>query len=361
LCVCSHLSPLANRVGVHIVQHRLEKRHALNTVRLLRLGLSRLSIHMLDANTRSAAMPRPELPPGTALLYPSDASVLLGAADPAPEHLVVVDGTWSHAKRIYRDNEWLQALPAVRLAPAQPSRYRIRVEPRQECLSTVEAVVAALRVLEPELQGTGTLLDAFDAMIDMQIAARGELAGRAQRKRPRQGAEEAVPPALTLDPSKVVATYAEAAPGRATWEQRHEAIRISAVRLDGSATFDALVVPRTAPDAHFCALLGIDASLPGAEPVASVMERFRAFCGPSAVLASWGPWTHRWLEVLCPEHERVLLKGVWANVSHAPVPDLCEVAESLGVGDERADVGGRAGERLGCTRALAAHLVGLCL
>jgi len=39
-------------------------------------------------------------------------------------------------------------LSHYRLAPAQPGRYRIRREPQLDYLSTIEAIVAALRILD---------------------------------------------------------------------------------------------------------------------------------------------------------------------------------------------------------------------
>ena len=64
----------------------------------------------------------------------------------APAHLVVIDGTWDQAHRVYRDNAWIRALPHYRLHPDAPSNYRIRREPRFECLSTLEAVAIAIRI-----------------------------------------------------------------------------------------------------------------------------------------------------------------------------------------------------------------------
>ena len=38
-----------------------------------------------------------------------------------PQHLVVLDGTWFHAKKIYNAHHWLRELPHVRLTPSDPS------------------------------------------------------------------------------------------------------------------------------------------------------------------------------------------------------------------------------------------------
>ena len=60
-----------------------------------------------------------------------------------PRHLVILDGTWFHAKKIYDAHAWLRDLPHVQLTPNEPSRYRVRRQPRPQCLATLEAIVHA--------------------------------------------------------------------------------------------------------------------------------------------------------------------------------------------------------------------------
>ena len=40
-------------------------------------------------------------------------------------HLLVLDGTWSQARALYRQNPWLTGIPHFQLSPEAPSRYRI--------------------------------------------------------------------------------------------------------------------------------------------------------------------------------------------------------------------------------------------
>lgn len=175
-CICADVVAVANRTPVVIVQHPRERRHPFGTVRIARLGLRRVDVHVANSvlaervvqpGRRETECP-PCAPPGAALLFPSADATPIEAARPSA--LVVVDGTWPTARRLVRDNAWLQALPRVRLAPARPGRYRIRRAPRPAFqLSTIEAVVEALRILEPDTPGLDDLLAAFDRMIDRQI------------------------------------------------------------------------------------------------------------------------------------------------------------------------------------------------
>jgi DTW domain-containing protein YfiP len=165
-CICDSVTRVANRTGILVLQHPRERLHAIGTVRFARLGLSNVRVRTCVPGT-DASLP---LPPRTALLYPA-----LGARDLAtlphgeqPRHLVILDGTWTHARKMYATQTWLHELPQVCLTPAEPSRYRLRREPRADYVATLEAIVAALRILEPDTDGLDALLASFAAMIDRQ-------------------------------------------------------------------------------------------------------------------------------------------------------------------------------------------------
>jgi len=163
-----------------VLQHPDEARHALNTARLAVLGLPEARLHM----GRCFA---PELwqVPGHApyLLFPGPDAQLLtdrareegGALAPAaqPCLLVVLDGTWRHARALLRDNPELAALPRLALPADSVSRYRVRQAREAGALSTLEAIVRALNVLEAPAV-FDALLRPFEALVDAQIAAMGE-------------------------------------------------------------------------------------------------------------------------------------------------------------------------------------------
>ena len=75
----------------------------------------------------------------------------------------------SHALNTAR----LAALPRVALADGGISRYRLRKAPGPGALSTVEAIVQALQVMEAPASFE-LLLKPFEALIEGQIAAMGE-------------------------------------------------------------------------------------------------------------------------------------------------------------------------------------------
>lgn len=109
-----------------------------------------------------------------ALLYPGDEAKVLDNNSPQKDltHLILIDGTWRKAKKIFMLSKNLQTLPSFKLAPSEISDYRIRKSPSENALSTLEATVEALHFLEPDLNTTPAILS-FQKMIDMQIKKMG--------------------------------------------------------------------------------------------------------------------------------------------------------------------------------------------
>ena len=185
MCLCAAIRPVDNRCHVTVLQHPRERAHPFSTVRFVRLGLCNAAVHVArTVGGRELCCPLTPRP-RAGLLFPSASAAVLdeAGADQLPASLIVLDGTWSHARRLYYANPWLAELPHFRLAAAAPSRYRIRRQPAAHCLSTIEAVVRALAVLEPDTPGLGRLLDGFEAMVEGQLhIAAGRPSPRTRRR-----------------------------------------------------------------------------------------------------------------------------------------------------------------------------------
>jgi len=159
---------------VLLLQHPSEVNHALNTARLAALGLNNAELVVGEVFEELPALLDQ---PGyrACLLFPADDARPLQAyaETDAPLLLVVPDGTWRKARKLLHLNPLLAALPRVTLASAVESRYRLRKAPGPGALSTVEAIVQALQVLEAPASFE-PLLRPFEALIEGQIAAMGE-------------------------------------------------------------------------------------------------------------------------------------------------------------------------------------------
>jgi DTW domain-containing protein YfiP len=159
---------------VLLLQHPSEVNHALNTARLAALGLNNAELVVGEVFEELPALLDQ---PGyrACLLFPADDARPLQAyaETDVPLLLVVPDGTWRKARKLLHLNPLLAALPRVTLATGVESRYRLRKAPGPGALSTVEAIVQALQVLEAPASFE-PLLRPFEALIEGQIAAMGE-------------------------------------------------------------------------------------------------------------------------------------------------------------------------------------------
>ena len=268
-CYCGLLPRLQTKTRVVFLQHPRESNVAIGTARMAHLALagSRLieGIH-LDRHPEVEALCREE---GVAVLFPGDDARPLDAwlPDP-PKTLIVLDGTWWQAKKLLTLNPALAALPRLSYQPTTPGNYRIRKEPSEECLATIEAVSAVLGALEGDAPRFAGLLVPFQFMVDRQLEAAASNDGpRRRRKKGGSGAllTELLPVVdRRADP---VVVYAE-------------------------ACFEAVLRPRRHLGNSTAGLRGFtDEELYAGEDVVAAFARFRAFCGPHPVLAAWGPYT----------------------------------------------------------------------
>lgn len=172
-CLCALIPRLDSRTRVLLLQHPSEAGHALNTARLAALGLTNAQLLIGEV---FEDLERLLHPPGFTprLLFPGEGARPLSVQDGegAPTLLVVPDGTWRKARKLLHLNPALAALPRVTLSDAPVSRYRLRKAPSAEALSTLEAVVHALEILESPAS-YAALLKPFEALIEGQIQAMG--------------------------------------------------------------------------------------------------------------------------------------------------------------------------------------------
>ncbi len=176
-CLCALVAPTAHRTEVLVLQHPQEQRQAKNSVALLRLSLAQCEVVVGERFTPAelqALLHRPGR--DTRLLYPD---VPAAPAPSAPEttaalplRLVVIDATWRKSLRMLLEHPALAALPRLALDAPEPTRYRaIRAARRGDQVSTLEATVQALAMLEGSAFTAQPLLDAFSRFV-ADVAAR---------------------------------------------------------------------------------------------------------------------------------------------------------------------------------------------
>jgi len=96
-----------------------------------------------------------------------------------PVTLIVPDGKWRQASKMWRREPELKKIPCVRLPAGPLSRYMLRRAPQPHCLSTLEAIARALGAIEgPGVENT--LLKYFDEMVARTLMTRSPDALRAR-------------------------------------------------------------------------------------------------------------------------------------------------------------------------------------
>ncbi|HEX7480676.1 MAG TPA: tRNA-uridine aminocarboxypropyltransferase [Polyangiales bacterium] len=362
MCVCARVPFVDNLTQVLVLQHPRERRHPIGTARLARLGLRNVRVEVAwNAGVREEQAPA-WVPEGAALLYPAPGARELAELPVAerPKHLLVIDGTWHTARTLYRDKAWLQRLPHYRFSPQAPSRYRLRREPQRDYVSTIEAIVEALRMLEPQTQGLDALLGAFDAMIDAQVEHVGRQEGvrRLRRRRPR--AELRTPRALVTAFDRLVVLYVESL--RPTADQPRELVQLTALALASGEEFERLLVPASGlPNAlllgHMQLAAG-DFERPCDLPtLGRELQAFLAQCGPEPLLAAWNQSTLELVQpLLAAPSVGLSLKSAYRAVYGADASGLDAVIAKLGLSPVLGGFRGRAAVRLASAVVVARHL-----
>lgn len=364
-CVCGELPRIVNQTELLLVQHRREHFHRFNTARLVHKAFVNATLiadnkQQLADRLAELGQPRPD----AGLLFPGDDALLIDDLPSAdrPRQLVVVDGTWHQAKTLVRDIPALRNLPRYRLAPTSPSRFKIRREPNAEALSTVEAVVATLRVFEPETAGFDQLLEVFYRMVDRQDehpkleANRRVVANRGRTLRN-------IPLALIHHPERIVVAYGESTVGgKGSGDRPRRPLVWVAQRLLGDEGFRRLIESDEAVDEKHLAHLELTRDdFRSARPLAEVRESWAKFLRPDDLVVVYHPGVARLLDALGSERTpRLVLKSVDFDLEHKPntLEQWIELARLIAPEPLHP---GRAGRRLANALALVKHLRELVL
>ena len=154
LCFCAFILPFKIQSTVSLIVHVRELKLPSNTANFVR--------EMLPDNTHFDVRGRINEPLDLApiiqrsgrplFLYPTESALVLDDAFkiryPGPYNLIVPDGNWTQARKVYQRETLLADVPAVKLPEGITGEYQLRKAPRPSYVSTYEAIAHALGVLE---------------------------------------------------------------------------------------------------------------------------------------------------------------------------------------------------------------------
>jgi DTW domain-containing protein YfiP len=346
-CYCAAVPHLPTRTRVVILQHPRERDVAIGTARMVRLALPSAQLHVgvqwTDASLFGDDPARPPI-----LLYPGrGARNILVDPPTTPVTLVVVDGTWSQAKSVVRDNPLLAALPRYGFVAPEPSQYRIRREPDVAYVSTIEAVMHVLGALEGDPARFRALLEPLRAMVDHQLVCQATRPHRRVRQPRMRPPRPRIPPALVDRHADLVAIVAEANAwpyGSVGPRRPDELVHVVAERVATGERFAAIAAPsELAPATAFHTELA-EAVLRAAGTRDAALAGLAAFVRPSDIACAWGCYTFDLVRHVLP---RALLdlRAIVRHASRDRVGSLEDHAASLGAPTVECDPG-RAPRRL---------------
>jgi DTW domain-containing protein YfiP len=364
VCYCRFVTRLATRTRVVILQHPRERDMPINTARIASLCLPEAEVHVGVALPASLlADPRPAV-----LLYPGPGAIDVEREPPPGDvTLVVVDGTWSQARKLVRLNPALAALPRYAFRPPAPSEYRIRKEPQDDFVSTLEALVHVLGVLEGDRERFAPMLEPFRAMVATQVAFATSSDRRARDRRPRARAPRdprARLPAILRERARdLVCVHAEAnawpygTPERAS--NPEELVQWAATRPATGESFEAFVAPVHALCDKTSWHLGVDAgTILGGATREALRDRWAQFLRPDDVVCGWGSHPLALFEAaggLLPD-ARVDVRLAARVFTHEAVGTMDAFRERIGIEPAPRAGAGRAGARLATLAAVTMFL-----
>ena len=128
------------------------------------------------------------------LLYPAADAFNVSEGDLTPLDLggrrltvFLLDGTWACAKRMLTESKRLQSLPKLMFTPVEKSRFVIKRQPHEWCLSTLEATHQLLGALSANgldsYPDPAALPALFQRMQDFQISCASDPDRQGYRKK----------------------------------------------------------------------------------------------------------------------------------------------------------------------------------
>jgi DTW domain-containing protein len=169
VCLCAAIPVIETRTRIVIVRHSRERNRSSNTGRLAHLALPN-SVIVDHGDPGGAPTVLPSLE-GAWVVYPSG-EPLERAPEPPPAQLVILDATWSQARRMFHKLGALRGLPILRFPDAPMPAGRLRASPAEGHVSTIEAIARALRLVEGDHVAT-PLETVFQVAV-----SRAEMTGR---------------------------------------------------------------------------------------------------------------------------------------------------------------------------------------
>lgn len=173
-CICHITTTVNNQIDVWFLQHPSEEKQSKGSVTLAHLCLNKSRVLIGEDFSQCLELNQMINDPNyhVLLMYPDETAkeVSLQAPEQRPNTvLLILDGTWKKAYKMYQLSKNLQQLRKVTLAETIKSKYRIRKHHKDTDVSSLEASAHALAGLEGDVNKYQPLLNSFEQFNELQI------------------------------------------------------------------------------------------------------------------------------------------------------------------------------------------------
>ena len=351
VCWCEAITQVPSQTRVVFIQHPREAKVPISTCRMAHLSLPNSELHIGLSAVGNPALEALCAQPGVAVLFPSESATDVDALTVAPQTLVVVDGTWSNAKKVVEKCPLLSRLPRLKFFPDQPGNYRIRKEPEAHCLATIEATAFVLGRLEKSPTRFTPILTAFDAMVEKQLDYIREHPISTRHKNRKLRNSVKVDPAAVLRGRELVVVFGEANAWPMCDPERPqpdapELVQLVAERIGTGERFERLLKPIRPLGPRVPLHLDLTAEQIGlADERALVIAAWKKFIRPGDLQLGWGSFCRDLLELEGATPDDFLnLRSVLARLVDGPPGSVEALAQAQGA--ELPEGRGRAMRRL---------------
>ena len=175
-CFCTKLKEIKLSTKISFILPRIERSFPSNTANIVLNSMPNSSFFERGHQgcpVEESFLERKNYTP--LYLYPSnDAEELtpeLIKSIDNPIHLIIPDGTWRQAKKIYRREVNLHSVKQIKINPLSKSIYPLRRQKFDEGLCTFEATAEAIKLIEDE-STYRLMMDNFQIFLDAHLKNR---------------------------------------------------------------------------------------------------------------------------------------------------------------------------------------------
>ena len=178
-CMCPYIESFSTNTQFIILMHPKEfKKTKNNTGRFTHLALKNSKLFIGDDFTNHKEINNIIATTNSFVLYPSKNAINLSTDSLSVQDnisIFLIDSTWSCSVSLLKKSPNISSLPHVSFASTKLSEYKIKEQPKEYCLSTIESTLCVLELLNEhnveniKQNSLDNFLNPFHEMVNYQL------------------------------------------------------------------------------------------------------------------------------------------------------------------------------------------------